>query len=114
MKKQNDLSTLTKKMAHKSIQDTIRDRFDEADAILDVEKNNGVRERVVRKSYALTKHDLEKIKSIKDKCLNQKVVLSDSHVVRLALELATKLSENELIDASAHLQKISVGRPKGS
>lgn len=114
MKKQNDLSMLTKKIAHQSIRNTIHDKFDEADAILDVEKNSGLRERVIRKSYALTKHDLEKIKSIKDRCLNQKVVLSDSHVVRLALELATKLSENELIDASSHLQKVSVGRPKGS
>lgn len=110
MKKQNDLSTLTKKISHKSV----LDKFDEADVQLDLEKKTELRERVVRKSYALTKQDLEKISSIKDKCLNQKVVLSDSQVVRLALELATKLSEAELIKTASHLQKISIGRPKGS
>jgi len=110
LKKQNDLSMLTRKISHKSV----LDKFDEADAVLDAEKINGLRERVIRKSYALTKQDLEKISSVKDKCLNQKVVLSDSQVVRLALELATKLSEAELIEASSHLQKVSIGRPKGS
>jgi hypothetical protein len=114
LKKQNDLSTLTKKIAHKSVQPTMRNKFDEADAILGVEESEELRERVIRKSYALTKHDLGKIKAIKDKCLNQKVVLSDSHVIRLALELATKLSEDELILVSSQLPKISIGRPKGS
>ena|GEM_PF-2670128 len=112
MKKQNNLSALAKKIAHKSDKDS-QNKFDEADTILGLSTDE-TRERVIRKSYALTRHDLEKIKAIKDSCLNQKVILSDSHVIRLALKLATNLSENELISAASQLPKISIGRPKGS
>lgn len=79
------------------------------------EKGEGsTRERIIRKTYALTKQDLENIKLIQDKCLNRKIVLNDSYVVRLALNLAVKLSEDGLIKASQHIPKIATGRPKGS
>ena len=80
----------------------------------EVGEGNQSRERVIRKSYALTKQDLENIKSIQDKCLNQKVVLNDSHVIRLALGLAVKLSDDALIKASLQTPKVVTGRPKGS
>jgi len=72
------------------------------------------KEKVIRKSYALTKHDIKNIELIKDKCLNKKVVLSDSFVIRLSLELAEKLTEDTLIKASQKIPKIITGRPKGS
>jgi hypothetical protein len=82
--------------------------------MVEAKEDNKLRERVIRKSYALTKQDLENIKLIKDKCLNQKVVLSDSHVIRLAIGLAVKLSDDALIKASLQTTKIITGRPKGS
>lgn len=81
------------------------------EGILDSVEN---KEKVIRKSYALTKHDLENILIIKDKCLNRKVVLNDSYVIRLALELTVKLTEDILIKASQKVPKIMTGRPKGS
>ena len=36
--------------------------------------------RVV-KSYALTRKDVDNIKQVKEKCLNRRVVVSDSHVI---------------------------------
>lgn len=77
-------------------------------------KKTEPRERVIRKSYTLIKQDLANIRQIQDKCLNKKVVLNDSHVIRLGLELASKLSEVELIKASQKVPKIITGRPKSS
>jgi hypothetical protein len=72
------------------------------------------KERVTPRSYALTKHDLGNIETIKDKCLNKKIVLNDSHVIRLSLEIAAKLTEEVLIKFSQKIQKVIKGRPKGS
>lgn len=79
-----------------------------------VEEGGHSRERVIRKSYALTKQDIDNIKLVQDKCLNRKIVLNDSYVIRLALSLAVKLSEDDLIKTSQHIPKIATGRPKGS
>ena len=78
------------------------------------EKDHLTRGRVIRKSYALTSDDLEYIKRIQSKCLNQKIVLSDSHVIRVALWLAEGLSEESLIKASMCTPKVIKGRPKAS
>ena len=114
MKKQNDLSALTKKISHKSVQPSIHNRFEQADHALGTAKEESLKERVIRKSYALTKQDLENIKLIKDKCLNKKIVLNDSYVIRIALGLTVQLSEDDLINASMRTPKILTGRPKGT
>ena len=109
--KHNNLSALGEKIAHKKSQSSTYKKFENADEILDQTKEQP-RERIIRKSYALTKADIANIQLIKDKCLNKKVVLSDSHIIRLSLKLATDFSENELIEASTNIQKILTGRPK--
>ena len=115
MKKHSDLSNLTKKIAHKSVQSSsIENKFEHADQFLGTDEKEKLRERVIRKSYALTKQDLENIEIIKDKCLNQKVVLTDSHVIRMAISLAVKLTEDTLIKASLQTPRVITGRPKGS
>ncbi len=115
-KKQNNLSALGEKIAHKSLKPAIDERFARADEILGGagDQETEGRERIVRKSYALTKQDVEHIEKIKDKCLNHKVVLTDSHVIRLAINLAAGLSEDALIKAANKIPKIPTGRPKGS
>jgi len=114
LKKHNNLSALTEKISHKSVQSSIDSRFDQADQALGTKKDEPLQERVIRKSYALTKQDLANIKLIKDKCLNKKVVLNDSYVIRLAIGLAANLTEDTLIKASLQTPKILTGRPKGS
>ena len=113
LKKQNNLSALANKIAHRSVRDDIENKFAQADEILGVGKEE-YKERVIRKSYALTLEDVAAIQLIKDKCLNQKVVLNDSHTIRLALMLAAKLSEDQLVKAVSHLPKVTQGRPKNS
>ena len=110
-KKHNNLSALGEKIAHKKVQSSVYKRFENADEILN-ETEQEPRERIIRKSYALTKADLTNIQIIKDKCLNKRIVLSDSHIIRLAIKLATDFSENELIEGSLKIPKIPAGRPK--
>lgn len=110
-KKSNDPFALEEKIAHKTAKSSVYKRFDHADEALGV-IDEEPRERIIRKSYALTKKDIENIRLIKDKCLNQRVVLSDSHIVRLAINFAATLSEDILIKASSQIQKIPAGRPK--
>ena len=72
-----------------------------------------IKEKIIRKSYALTKQDIEHIEQIKDKCLNRRVVLNDSHIVRIALMLTSKLTESAIIKASTEVPKLTAGRPRG-
>ncbi len=104
----NNLSKLTEKISHKYI----NSKFEKADEVLGTSKGSKLREKVIRKSFALTRQDLEKINIIKDRCLNQKVVLNDSHVIRMSINLAIKLTENELIKSSLEVPKVFIGRPK--
>lgn len=117
MKKPKDLSALTQKITHKTLLDPQHDKFKNADLALGIEETieeQEAREKVVRKSSAITTDDLKIIQAIQDKCLNYKIVLNDSEVVRLALLIASQLSEEELISASKKLKKVPTGRPKGS
>lgn len=110
MKKQNDLSGLANKLSHKSNLTSSYNRFDQADLILGIDKKK--QEPVIRKSYSLTKKDLENIKEIKDKCLEEKLSLEDSYIVRLALNLASKLEVKDLLKLTLEVPKLIQGRPK--
>jgi hypothetical protein len=109
MKKlRNDLTALKKKIAHHSV----KDKFKQADKALGIAGETGMVERIMRKSYAVTQTDLKNIQTIKEKCLNKRVVLNSSWIIRMALNLVSKLSEDELIKASRQVQNIPIGRPK--
>lgn len=113
MKKHNNLSALGDKIAHKSLKTSIQERFEQADQALGIEDEaNQSREKIIRKSYALTKQDINHIQQIKERCLNKRIVLNDSHVIRIALMLASKLNEDELTKASIEVPKLIAGRPK--
>lgn len=113
MKKHNGLSALGDKIAHKSLRPSVHERFDNANQALGIDiETPESREKIIRKSYALTQPDIDRIKLIQDKCLNQKVVLNDSHVIRIALMLTSKLEEGLLIEASRKVPKLIAGRPK--
>ena len=108
MKKRHDLSALNRKIAHKAS----ADKFKQADQALGIESEEIIRERVMRKSYAVTKRDLNNIQIIKDKCLDKKVVLNSSWIIRMSLDIAAHLSEDALIKASRQVPNIPTGRPK--
>lgn len=113
MKNRNDLAALGSRIAHKSLKSSVDEKFKHADHALGIENEvNKIRDKVIRKSYALTKQDIDRIKHIKDKCLNKKIVLNDSHIIRVALMLASNLNEDVLINASIEVPRLVMGRPK--
>jgi hypothetical protein len=117
VKKRRDLSALGNRITHKTLLVDEEDKFKKADIALGVDDDisaQEAREKVVRKSAAITIKDLEILQLIKDNCLNHKIVLNDSEVIRLGLSLIAKLSEEDLIKASKEITKLPTGRPKGS
>jgi hypothetical protein len=114
LKKYNDLSALGDKISHKSAKSSVHERFENADNVLGTKEDTFTerREKIIRKSYALTNQDINHIQQIKDKCLNKRVVLNDSHIIRIVLMLGAKLNEDVLIKASTEVQKLIAGRPK--
>jgi len=111
-KKHNDLSVLSEKIAHKSTKSSVYNRFEHADEALGVTSDDELRARIIRKSYALTKKDIDNIQLIKEKCLNKRVVVSDSHIIRLAIKLAANLPDDAIVEAVKQVPRIQVGRPK--
>jgi len=112
MSNKHDLSALSEKIAHKSTKPSIYKRFENADEILGVVENTIPKERIIRKSYALTKKDVENIHLIKEKCLNKRVVVNDSHIIRLAINLAANLPEEAIVKAVEKIPRVQTGRPK--
>lgn len=105
MKKRNESNRATPK----SITSSAYKRFE------DINQNEAARQsdrHIIRKSYALTKPDINHIQQIKDKCLNRRVVLNDSHIIRIALMLASKMNEEILIKASKEVPRLVAGRPR--
>ena len=70
------------------------------------------RDKAIAKAFALTSEDLEHVQNIKERCLDKKIVLNDSAVVRVALDIAANINEKVLIEYSKKAKKIIVGRPK--
>jgi hypothetical protein len=113
LRKHNDLSVLGNRIAHKSLKSSIDERFEHADQILGTKSEDQVsREKITRKSDAFVKEDIRHIQQIKDKCLNKRVVLNDSHIIRIALMLASELIDDMLVEASLKVPKLTAGRPK--
>ena len=75
-------------------------------------KKNSHEEIVVTKSFCLMAEDIEHIRLLKNKFINQKIALSDSGIVRIALESLIKLNDQALLRAYKETKKISVGRKK--
>ena len=67
---------------------------------------------MIRRTYALTQQDIANIQRIKEKCSHHSALLNDSHIVRLAIQLATQLTEKTVVKAWKSLPKMKVGRPE--
>jgi len=75
---------------------------------------NSPLKRTSTKGFALTSKDLENIKLIKNRLLAEKIYLTDSAIVRMALELTATATKDCLLKVSHQIEKIPLGRPKGS
>lgn len=94
--------------------DEIKDRFARADEILYLRNKHSIhlQEKVVRKTFSLPTEDVLLINKIKDTVLNNKIVLSDSEIIRLGVQVLSNMGEKELYVVSKNIKKIPSGRPK--
>ena len=93
----------------------IKNRFSTADKILGTENQETsslIKKTVIRKTFSLPEEDLSKIEVIKDRVLNKKIILSDSEVLRLGIQMLFELKEEELYAKATRINKMQTGRPK--
>lgn len=69
-------------------------------------------EKTIPKTFSLTTQDIEKIMIIKDRYLNKKMSLTDSAVIRVALDIALSEKDNKLTKHFMGLKKLPLGRKK--
>ena len=97
----------------------VQDRFALAEQLLEPEsiqkppesekpKN---RKRVIRDSFTLPSHDYELITTIRERCLDSRVTINKSEVIRAGLHALNEMSNEELLAVVDSLTKIKTGRP---
>lgn len=79
-----------------------------------VKKKNksAILEKTLPKTFSLTKKDIESIQLIKDRYISKKISLTDSAVVRVALDVTLKEKDDILVKHFTVLKKIPLGRKK--
>ncbi|HYG08770.1 MAG TPA: hypothetical protein VD835_02235 [Pyrinomonadaceae bacterium] len=94
---------------------TFRKRIENADTVLgkgkgDAPSDDGA-DKVVRDTFSMPGAEYDVIAEIKDRCLEKKVVVNKSQVVRAGLALLQSVSDRELLDVIGKLTKVKAGRP---
>lgn len=97
----------------------IQDRFALAEQLLEPESVSKQSEpekpkkqkRVIRDSFTLPIDDYELITTIRERCLDSRVTINKSEVIRAGLHALNEMSETELLAVVDSLTKIKTGRP---
>lgn len=104
------------------------DRFDKADEFLELksipkqqepkqpkqqkqEKQQKQQKRVIRDSFTLPTDDYELITTIRERCLDSRLTINKSEVIRAGLHALNQMSNEELVAVVESLTKIKTGRP---
>ena len=67
--------------------------------------------RVIRDSFTLPTDDYELITTIRERCLDSRVTINKSEVIRAGLHALNEMSNSELLAVVDSLTKIKTGRP---
>ena len=67
--------------------------------------------RVIRDSFTLPTDDYELITTIRERCLDSRVTINKSEVIRAGLHALNEMSNEELLTVVDSLTKIKTGRP---
>lgn len=113
MAKKDTASKLLKSL--EAEKQTFRKRIENADAALgkskgDASPDDGA-DKVIRDTFSMPSAEYEVIAEIKDRCLEKKVVVNKSQVVRAGLALLRGITDRELLDVIGRLAKVKAGRP---
>lgn len=69
------------------------------------------RDKVIRDSFTMPKHDFEKIAELKAVCLKSGVVVKKSELLRAGLAALAALPEKKLLAVVASVETVKTGRP---
>ena len=97
----------------------VQDRFAKAEQLLEPESTSSGQEpekpknrkRVIRDSFTLPTDDYEIITTIRERCLDNRITINKSEVIRAGLHALNKMSDEELLAVVDSLTKIKTGRP---
>lgn len=89
-----------------------QDRFSIADNILIPTVSEIKKSLVLRKTFSIPEDEMINFKKIKNRALDYRVVISDSEIVRLGLDLVSNLEDKEFQEKILNINKLTVGRPK--
>jgi hypothetical protein len=94
---------------------TFRKRLESADSVLGKGKEGTAAgdgaEKVIRDTFSMPSAEYDVIARVKERCLEQKVVVNKSQVVRAGLALLEGASDRELLEVINRLTKVKAGRP---
>lgn len=97
----------------------VQDRFAIAEQLLEAESISQQSElekpkkpkQVIRDSFTLPTDDYELITTIRERCLDNRVTINKSEVIRAGLHALNQMSDEELLTVVDSLTKIKTGRP---
>ena len=75
------------------------------------EKQQKQQKRVIRDSFTLPTDDYELITTIRERCLDSRLTINKSEVIRAGLHALNQMSNEELVAVVESLTKIKTGRP---
>lgn len=101
------------------------DRFDKAEEYLEPkstpkqqepeqptqQKKQKKQKKVIRDSFTLPTDDYELITTIRERCLDNRVTINKSEVIRAGLHALNQMTNEELVAVVESLTKIKTGRP---
>ncbi len=97
----------------------VQDRLALAEQLLEPESTPSLPEpekpknqkRVIRDSFTLPTDDYEIITTIRERCLDNRITINKSEVIRAGLHALNKMSDEQLLAIVDGLTKIKTGRP---
>lgn len=75
------------------------------------QKQQKQQKRVIRDSFTLPTDDYELIATIRERCLDSRITINKSEVIRAGLHALNQMSNEELVAVVESLTKIKTGRP---
>jgi hypothetical protein len=102
----------------KAGEQAVRTRFEKAETALDKRSTASSytadeSRKVIRDSFTMPSSDYDLISKIKERCLNGRVNLTKSEVLRAGLLALEAMPDKELLKAVRNVTKVKTGRPAG-
>lgn len=105
----------------KAEQATVQDRFKKAESLLGGEKNRkeGKKEKkpelpkVVRDTFSFPEHDYRLITEIQNRCLQSRIAVTKSEILRAGLKALSALPDTKLAKAVSAVERVKPGRRSG-